>query len=68
MHDVAKAVEIGISLTTLALRALEANAKVEAMVSKAASEGRSYLTPEEWTTLFEADDLARQGLASKIGA
>ena len=59
MNGVALALELIISL-------LGKSAEIAALVKLAQSEGRTEFTPEEWKTVVDADDAARNKLAEAI--
>lgn len=50
----------------LLLALLARSGEISALISKAHSEGRNNLTPEEWATIVESDDAARTSLEEAI--
>jgi len=61
-----------MSATTIALalevvlQLLMKSQVISAMIAKAQAEGRTQLTVEEWDSVVEADDQARQALVDAI--
>jgi uncharacterized alpha-E superfamily protein len=64
--DIAKALDLLITLTEAATNTMVQMAAISALIQKAQAENRTTFTKEEWATLDTASAAAKQHLADAI--
>lgn len=65
-NDIAKALALGADLLSLVRQGLAASNEINKIAAKAAAEGRTELTPQEWATVLGDAQAARDRLAEAL--
>lgn len=55
-----------VALTTTISNAVTSAGQISAIIQKASAEGRTTLTPEEWSVVTASDDAGRKALVAAI--